>query len=212
MLPFQICPSILNVAKDSTIASVGRWRSLKSPVGVVPETPPPTAHTAGAIGLIFGLEVHRVNINGATLAIFEFPSRTPKNQLQMAKISTFAEISKWSISPVWDGNSKIAKVAPFISAWCTSSQKIDSIALVVWAVGGGCYKFRAPHLVIRLFLYRGKSLVWVGYLGFGGPVSGQRNGEILKQIMLDSPWNYLPFGTLKDFLGQFVLKLKADPN
>ena len=62
--------------------------------------PPPTAHTAGAIGLIFGLEVHRVNINGATLAIFEFPSRTPKNQLQMAKISTFAEISKWSISPV----------------------------------------------------------------------------------------------------------------
>ena len=67
-----------------------------------PETysTPPTAHTAGAIGLIFGLEVHRVNINGATLAIFEFPSRTPKNQLQMAKISTFAEISKWSISPV----------------------------------------------------------------------------------------------------------------
>ena len=61
---------------------------------------PPTAQTVRAIGLIFGLEVHRVNINGATVAIFEFPSRTSKNQLQMAKISTFAEISKWSISPV----------------------------------------------------------------------------------------------------------------
>ena len=43
-----------------------------------PETysTPPTAHMAGAIGLIFGLGVHRVNINGATMAIFEFPSRT----------------------------------------------------------------------------------------------------------------------------------------
>ena len=43
-----------------------------------PETysTPPTAHTAGAIGLIFGLEVHRVNINGATVAIFEFLSQT----------------------------------------------------------------------------------------------------------------------------------------
>ena len=62
--------------------------------------PPPTANMVRAIGLIFGLEIHRVNINGATVAIFEFPSRTQKNQLQMAKISTFAEISKWSISPV----------------------------------------------------------------------------------------------------------------
>ena len=62
--------------------------------------PPPTANMVGAIGLIFGLEIHRVNINGATVAIFEFPSRTQKNELQMAKISTFAEISKWSISPV----------------------------------------------------------------------------------------------------------------
>ena len=62
--------------------------------------PPPRANMVGAIGLIFGLEIHRVNINGATVAIFEFPSRTQKNQLQMAKISTFAEISKWSISPV----------------------------------------------------------------------------------------------------------------
>ena len=38
--------------------------------------PPPTANMVWAIGLIFGLEIHRVNINGATVAIFEFPSRT----------------------------------------------------------------------------------------------------------------------------------------
>ena len=62
--------------------------------------PPPTANTVGANGLIFGLGIHGMNINGATVAIFEFPSRTQKNELQMAKISTFAEISKWSISPV----------------------------------------------------------------------------------------------------------------
>ena len=36
--------------------------------------PPSTANTVGAIELIFGLEIHRVNINGATVAIFEFPS------------------------------------------------------------------------------------------------------------------------------------------
>jgi len=62
--------------------------------------PPPTANTVGAIGLIFGLGIHGVNINGATVVIFKFPSRTQKNELQMAKISTFAEISKRSISPV----------------------------------------------------------------------------------------------------------------
>ena len=69
---------------------------------------------ARAIGLNFGLGVHRVNINGATMAIFELPSRTQKNELQMAKISSFAEIGKWSISPVRYGNSKIAAVATFM--------------------------------------------------------------------------------------------------
>ena len=39
---------------------------------------PPTAQTAGAIGLIFGLgAVHR-HRSGVTVAIFEFPSGTPK--------------------------------------------------------------------------------------------------------------------------------------
>ena len=32
--------------------------------------PPPTANTDGAIGLISGLGIHRVNINGASIAIF----------------------------------------------------------------------------------------------------------------------------------------------
>ena len=38
--------------------------------------PPSTAQTAEANELIFGLGVHQVNINGATVAIFEFPSQT----------------------------------------------------------------------------------------------------------------------------------------
>ena len=38
--------------------------------------PPPTAQTTGAIESIFWLEVHEADINGATVAIFEFPSQT----------------------------------------------------------------------------------------------------------------------------------------
>ena len=38
--------------------------------------PPPVAQTAGAIESIFWLEVHQADINGATVAIFEFPSQT----------------------------------------------------------------------------------------------------------------------------------------
>ena len=38
--------------------------------------PPSTAQTAGANELIFGLVLHQVNTNGATMAIFKFPSRT----------------------------------------------------------------------------------------------------------------------------------------
>ena len=37
---------------------------------------PPTAQTTGAIESIFWLEVHQADINGATVAIFEFPSQT----------------------------------------------------------------------------------------------------------------------------------------
>ena len=38
--------------------------------------PPLTAQTTSAIESIFWLEVHQADINGATLAIFEFPSQT----------------------------------------------------------------------------------------------------------------------------------------
>ena len=37
---------------------------------------PPTAQTTSAIESIFWLEVHQADINGATVAIFEFPSQT----------------------------------------------------------------------------------------------------------------------------------------
>ena len=41
--------------------------------------PPPTAQTAGPIGLIFSLRVHQRHRIGVTVAIFEFPSQTLKN-------------------------------------------------------------------------------------------------------------------------------------
>ena len=44
-----------------------------------PAPPPPTARTAGAIGLIFELVVHHRHRIGVTVAIFEFPSLTLKN-------------------------------------------------------------------------------------------------------------------------------------
>ena len=103
---------------------------------------PLTAHTDRTFGLILGRGIHRVNMNGATIAIFKFPSRTPKNEHQMVKISTFAEISKWSISPVWDGNLKIATVAPFIFTLCIPSPKISPIAPTVLAVRGGAIRCR----------------------------------------------------------------------
>ena len=37
---------------------------------------PPTAKTTGAIESIFWLEVHQADINGATVAIFEFLFQT----------------------------------------------------------------------------------------------------------------------------------------
>ena len=52
------------------------------------------------LSLFFWLEVYLADINGTTVAIFKFLFRTQKNELQMAKISTFAEISKWSVSPI----------------------------------------------------------------------------------------------------------------
>ena len=61
---------------------------------------PPTDETAGNIELIFGLAIHMANINSAIMAILEFPPRTPKTELQIAKTSTFADISKWSITLV----------------------------------------------------------------------------------------------------------------
>ena len=43
--------------------------------------PPPTAQTAGPIGLIFLLGVYQRHRIGVTVAIFEFPSQTLKNGL-----------------------------------------------------------------------------------------------------------------------------------
>ena len=45
--------------------------------------PPPTAQTAGPIGLIFSLGVNQRHRIGVTVAIFEFPSQTLKNGLPM---------------------------------------------------------------------------------------------------------------------------------
>ena len=75
--------------------------------------PPPTAQTTGAIESIFWLEVHQADINGATVAIFEFPSQTGDIDylLISAKVLILAIWS--SFFGVLEGNSKITTVAPF---------------------------------------------------------------------------------------------------
>ena len=50
--------------------------------------PPPTAQTAGPIGLIFSLGVNQRHRIGVTVAIFEFPSQTLKNGLGPAPSET----------------------------------------------------------------------------------------------------------------------------
>jgi len=115
--------------------------------------PPPTAQTTGAIESIFWLEVHQADINGATMAIFEFPS-------QAGDIAPLLISAKVLILAIWssffrvlEGNLKIATVAPFIFTLCIPSPKISSVAPTVLAVGGVLYVSGAPHLVIRLFLF-----------------------------------------------------------
>ena len=76
--------------------------------------PPPTAQTAGAIEPIFRLGVHQRHRTGVTVAIFEFPSGTPKNcppriwgpHPQLALGGLFLGVP--------DGNSKIATVTPVL--------------------------------------------------------------------------------------------------
>ena len=94
-----------------------------------------------------------MDINGATVAIFEFPSQTGDidHLLISAKVLILAIWS--SFFGVLEGNSKIATVAPFIFTPCIPSPKISPIAPTILAVGGVLYVSGAPHLVIRLFLY-----------------------------------------------------------
>ena len=104
--------------------------------------PPPTAQTTGAIESIFWLEVHQADINGATVAIFEFPSQTGDidHLLISAKVLILAIWS--SFFWVLEGNLKIATVAPFIFTLCIPSPKISPIAPTVLAVEGGAIRFR----------------------------------------------------------------------
>ena len=53
---------------------------LQCEEGLKSLAPPPTAQTTGAIGLIFGLGALQGHRTGVTIAIFEFPSGTPKNR------------------------------------------------------------------------------------------------------------------------------------
>ena len=107
---------------------------------------PPTAQTTGAIESIFWLKVHRADINGATVAIFEFPSQTGDidHLLISAKVLILAIWS--SFFGVLEGNSKIATVAPFIFIPCTPSPKTSPLAPTVLAVGG-CYTFKVLHIL-----------------------------------------------------------------
>ncbi len=86
------------------------------------------------------------------VAIFEFPSQTGdiNHLLISAKVLILAIWS--SFFGVLEGNSKIARVAPFIFIPCIPSPKISPLAPTVLAVGGVLYVSDAPHLVIRLFL------------------------------------------------------------
>ena len=102
---------------------------------------PPTAQTTGAIGLIFGLGALQGHRTGVTIAIFEFPSGTPKNRPPRAHWGWGPQNLGGQFLGVPDGNSKIAKVTPILCLWCTPSLNMDSIAQAVWAVGGGARDF-----------------------------------------------------------------------
>ena len=87
-----------------------------------------------------------MDINGATAAIFEFPSQTGDidHLLISAKVLILAIWS--SFFWVLEGNLKIATVAPFIFTLCIPSPKISSVAPIVLAVGGVLYVSGALHL------------------------------------------------------------------
>ena len=76
---------------------------------------PPTAQTAGAIEPIFGLGIHQRDRTGVTVAIFEFPSGTPKNRPPGAHWGWGPRNLGGQFLGVPDGNSKIAMVTPVLS-------------------------------------------------------------------------------------------------
>jgi len=71
--------------------------------------PPPTAQTMSAIESIFWLEVHQVNINGATTKISEFPSQTRDNDHRPISAKVLI-LAIWRSFFFWvlEENSKIA--------------------------------------------------------------------------------------------------------
>ena len=125
---------VLNLQKETNY-KVRRDQNPKS------LAPPPTAQTAGAIQPIFRLGVHQRHRTGVTVAIFEFPSGTPKNcppriwgpHPQLALGGLFLGVP--------DGNSKIATVTPVLCLWSITSPNMGSIAPAVWAVRGGARDF-----------------------------------------------------------------------
>ena len=110
-------------------------RRDQNPKSLAP--PPPTPQTAWAIEPIFRLGVHQRHRIGVTLAIFEFPSGTPKNWPPRF----WGPHPQWALGGLFlgvpDGNSKIAMVTPVLCPWSAPSPKMSPIAPVVWAVGGG---------------------------------------------------------------------------
>ena len=87
---------------------------LQGEEGLKSLAPPLTAQTAGAIEPIFGLGILQRHRTGVTVAIFEFPSGTPKNGPPRANWGWGPQILGGQFFGVPDGNSKIATVTPVL--------------------------------------------------------------------------------------------------
>ena len=134
--------NIILILQKETYYNVRRDQNPKS------LAPPPTAQTAWAIESIFRLGVHQRHRIGVTLAIFEFPSGTPKNWPPRF----WGPHPQWALGGLFlgvpDGNSKISTVLPVLCLWCTPSLNMGSIAQAVWAVGGDARDFGFQSLAL----------------------------------------------------------------
>ena len=104
----------LSVCWECLSVGVTERDDLQGEEGLKSLAPPLTAQSAWAIEPIFGLVILQRHRTGITVAIFEFPSGTPKNGPPRAH---------WGWEPinlggqflgVPDGNSKIATVTPIL--------------------------------------------------------------------------------------------------